>query len=222
MKNYTDNAIDAKIFVTGYDVIAADTDDRKVAIHYADDKSNEYKDYNPELIKVLDNKMRAQFNQYSDRAYAKLRKNIPRSLLIVIFTLAWMAVNIIGLINPSIISNNDTINLLIISLTSMLEPLIILWNIGFTYYFVEAIKLLFDIKKNSLFIDNEEMFKKDLAKTIPAGTCSMNTKKLLETKDLNMNDIDNMRYSEVKHVINARAQNYPEEYHPKIRKRSFK
>ena len=180
MKDYTLNKEDERAFILNYEV-----KDNKIIVNFASGKKYEVP-YTEEDEKIILTLMKEQVNN-TEKFEKAAKKNLKLFKGWVIFSIA----NIV-FVATILLTGSSTAPVVQVICGS----LFILSGILKSCVLVDIKTKLKDLKKNQLFLDNEDFFKSK-EKT---NTDALNKEETVR-ETITLNDIDKMSYNEVKEMV---------------------
>ncbi len=180
MKDYTLNKEDERTFILNYEV-----KDNKIIVNFASGKKYEVP-YTEEDEKIILTLMKEQVNNTE-----KFEKAAKKKLKVMTRWIIYSIVNIV-FVATILLTGSSTAPVVQVICGS----LFILSGTLQTYALVDIKTKLKDLKKNQLFLDNEDFFKSK-EKT---NTDALNKEETVR-ETITLNDIDKMSYNEVKEMV---------------------
>ena len=180
MKDYTLNKEDERAFILNYEV-----KDNKIIVNFASGKKYEVP-YTEEDEKIILTLMKEQVNNTE-----KFEKTAKKKLKVMTRWIIYSIVNIV-FVATILLTGSSTAPVVQVICGS----LFILSGILKSCVLVDIKTKLKDLKKNQLFLDNEDFFKSK-EKT---NTDALNKEETVR-ETITLNDIDKMSYNEVKEMV---------------------
>ncbi len=180
MKDYTLNKEDERAFILNYEV-----KDNKIIVNFASGKKYEVP-YTEEDEKIILTLMKEQVNNTE-----KFEKTAKKKLKVMTRWIIYSIVNIVFVATILLTGSSTTPVVQVIC-----GSLFILSGILKSCVLVDIKTKLKDLKKNQLFLDNEDFFKSK-EKT---NTDALNKEETVR-ETITLNDIDKMSYNEVKEMV---------------------
>ena len=180
MKDYTLNKEDERTFILNYEV-----KDNKIIVNFASGKKYEVP-YTEEDEKIILTLMKEQVNNTE-----KFEKTAKKKLKV---TTGWIIYSIVNIVFDATILLTGSSTAPVVQV--ICGSLFILSGTLQTYALVDIKTKLKDLKKNQLFLDNEDFFKSK-EKT---NTDALNKEETVR-ETITLNDIDKMSYNEVKEMV---------------------
>ncbi len=209
MKDYTLSRNEAKDFITSYDILNADTEERRIVANHPNGEPSTEESYSEENMKGIIDKMEDQVEKYGPAAW---NYHIKRVLTFPIASL--LSLFFIGaFIYLTSIPSGLTFVLSIIDIPFALT------SIFLAYESTNSIKTIKDIEKHEFYLNNKRLFKEKITDSDGLLGVKKDTVRLLMRKTPNINDIENMTYSEVKHIASYTWARNPELPKPVYKKR---
>jgi len=190
MKNYTTNDIEANDFILNYKIDSDENNNKNIIVNLASGKTEVYS-YSKEKEKMILNKMKEQVLNHYETLENK-KRNFVRISVIGSFVFIFIGFNLFTILSKR--TDTPLAN-------KIFEVIALPFGFSSLKQIILNKQMLEDIEKNYLFIENEELFAKEISlENIDLSNNKI--KKFLKNKnEITINDMDDISLKNLERLI---------------------